>query len=132
LVKDYKQGKISWQNYVEIYRKDILDKLDPEEVFYDLGERRVVKSGSQTAPGDPAGQCPCLGKGENIQMTRIIIELEGGLVTEVYCSDPDADVSVIDRDILEEGDIDSEEEERAWIRKAEEEIKERGLSAVYS
>jgi hypothetical protein len=65
-------------------------------------------------------------------MTRIIIELEGGLVTEVYCSDPDADVSVIDRDILEEGDIDSEEEERAWIRKAEEEIKERGLSAVYS
>jgi hypothetical protein len=51
-------------------------------------------------------------------MTRIIIELEGGLVTEVYCSDPDADVSVIDRDVLEEGDIESEEEEQAWIRKA--------------
>lgn len=68
-------------------------------------------------------------------MTRIIIELEGGLITEVYCSDPDADVSVIDRDILEEGDIiesEEEEEERAWIRKAEEEIKEKGLSPVYS
>jgi hypothetical protein len=65
-------------------------------------------------------------------MTRIIIELEGGLITEVYCSDPDADVSVIDRDVLEEGDIESEEEELAWIRKAEEEIKEKGLAAVYS
>jgi len=65
-------------------------------------------------------------------MTRIIIELEGGLITEVYCSDPDADVSVIDRDALEEGDIDSEEEERAWVKKAEEEIKEKGLAPVYS
>jgi hypothetical protein len=65
-------------------------------------------------------------------MTRIIIELEGGLITEVYCSDPDADVSVIDRDVLEEGDIESDEEERAWIKKAEEEIKEKGLAAVYS
>jgi hypothetical protein len=65
-------------------------------------------------------------------MTRIIIELEGGLITEVYCSDPDADVSVIDRDVLEEGGIESEEEERAWIRKAEQEIKDKGLAAVYS
>jgi len=65
-------------------------------------------------------------------MTRIIIELEGGLITEVYCSDPDADVSVIDRDALEEGDIDSEEEERAWVKKAEQEIKEKGLAPVYS
>lgn len=65
-------------------------------------------------------------------MTRIIIELEGGLITEVYCSDPDADVSVIDRDILKDGDIDSEEEERAWIQKAEQEIKQKALAAVYS
>jgi hypothetical protein len=65
-------------------------------------------------------------------MTRIIIELEGGLITEVYCSDPDADVSVIDRDVLKDGDIESEEEELAWINKAEEEIKEKGLAAVYS
>jgi hypothetical protein len=65
-------------------------------------------------------------------VTRIIIELEGGLITEVYCSDPDADVSVIDRDILKEGDIESEEEKLEWIRKAEEEIKEKGLAAVYS
>jgi hypothetical protein len=65
-------------------------------------------------------------------MTRIIIELEGGLITEVYCSDPDADVSVIERDVLEDGDIDSEEEELAWIRKAEQEIKDKGLTAVYS
>ena len=64
-------------------------------------------------------------------MTRIIIELEGGLITEVYCSDPDADVSVIDRDVLEEGDMESEEEERAWVKKAVEEIKEKGLIAVY-
>ena len=65
-------------------------------------------------------------------MTRIIIELEGGLITEVYCSDPDADVSVIDRDVLKEGDIDSEEEERAWVKKAEQEIKDKNLSPVYS
>ncbi len=64
-------------------------------------------------------------------MTRIIIELEGGLITEVYCSDPDADVSVIDRDVLESCDDELEEEERAWIRKAEEEIKEENLAAVY-
>ena len=65
-------------------------------------------------------------------MTRIIIELEGGLVSEVYCSDPDADVSVIDRDILENGDIDSAEEEQALINEAEQEIKEKNLAAVYS
>lgn len=65
-------------------------------------------------------------------MTRIIIELEGGLISEVYCSDPDADVSVMDRDILKEGDIDSEEEERAWIIRAEQEIRDKGLFAVYS
>ena len=65
-------------------------------------------------------------------MTRIIIELEGGLITEVYCSDPDADVSVIDRDVLKDGDVESEEEERAWVRKAEEEIKDKRLTAVYS
>ncbi len=64
-------------------------------------------------------------------MTRIIIELEGGLITEVYCSDPDADVSVIDRDVLESCDDELKEEERAWIRKAEEEIKEENLAAVY-
>ena len=65
-------------------------------------------------------------------MTRIIIELEGGLVTEVYCSDPDADVSVIDRDILENGDIDSAEEEQTLINEVEQEIKEKNLAAVYS
>jgi hypothetical protein len=65
-------------------------------------------------------------------MTRIIIELEGGLVTEVYCSDPDADVSVIDRDVLKDGEIDSEEEERAWVKKAEQEIKDKNLAPVYS
>ncbi len=65
-------------------------------------------------------------------MTRIIIELEGGLVTEVYCSDPEADVSVIDRDILENGDIDSAEEEQALINEAEQEIAEKNLAAVYS
>lgn len=67
-----------------------------------------------------------------VRPTRIIIELEGGLITEVYCSDPDADVSVMDRDILKDGDIDSEEEERVWIQKAEQEIKDKNLAAVYS
>jgi len=65
-------------------------------------------------------------------MTRIIIELEGGLITEVYCSDPDADVSVIDRDVLIDGNVEDAEEERTWILKAEEEIKEKGLTGVYS
>ncbi|MFZ4440087.1 MAG: hypothetical protein ACOYOS_16800, partial [Syntrophales bacterium] len=32
------------------------------------------------------------------------------------CSDPDADVSVMDRDVLKGGDIESAEEERAWIK----------------
>ncbi|MFZ4437655.1 MAG: hypothetical protein ACOYOS_04450 [Syntrophales bacterium] len=67
-----------------------------------------------------------------VQMTRIIIELEGGLVTEVYCSDPNADVSVIDRDVLEDGDIESEEEDRALINEAEQEIADKGLTPVYS
>ena len=65
-------------------------------------------------------------------MIRIIIELEGGLITEVYCSDPDAEVSVMDRDVLKGGDIESEEEERAWIKEAEQEIKDKGLAPVYS
>lgn len=42
LVKAYKQHKISWQNYVEIYQEDILDKLDPEKVYSDLGEDAVI------------------------------------------------------------------------------------------
>jgi len=42
LVKDYKQHKISWQNYVEIYREDILEKLNPEMVFNDLGYDAVI------------------------------------------------------------------------------------------
>jgi hypothetical protein len=65
-------------------------------------------------------------------MTRIIIELEGGLITEVYCSDPDADVSVIDRDVLKEDNNDSDEEEQIWVEKAYAEIKENGLAAVFS
>jgi len=42
LVKDYKKKRISSQNYVEIYREDILDKLDPEKVYNDLGENAVI------------------------------------------------------------------------------------------
>jgi len=67
-------------------------------------------------------------------MTRIIIELEGGLITEVYCSDPDADVSVMDRDVLKYGELEAEDEaeQRALIMKAEQEIQEKNLVAVYS
>jgi hypothetical protein len=64
-------------------------------------------------------------------MTRIIVELEGGLVTAVYCSDPDAKASLIDRDIFTDGYFESEEDERDWIRKAEEEIKDKNLTVVY-
>jgi len=42
LVKDFKQRKISWDNYSEIYQEDILAKLDPEKVYNDLGENAVV------------------------------------------------------------------------------------------
>ncbi len=42
LVKDYKQHKISRQNYIEIYQEDILDKLDPEKVYQDLRDDAVI------------------------------------------------------------------------------------------
>lgn len=42
LVKDYKKHKISWDNYIEIYREDILDKLNPEKVYHDLGQDAVI------------------------------------------------------------------------------------------
>ncbi len=42
LVKEYKRHNISWQNYVEIYQEDILDKLDPEKVYNDLREDAVI------------------------------------------------------------------------------------------
>jgi len=42
LVKDYKQHKISQQNYIEIYQKDILYKLDPEKVYNDMGDDAVI------------------------------------------------------------------------------------------
>ena len=42
LVKQYKQHKISRQNYIEIYQEDILNKLDPEQVFHDLREDAVI------------------------------------------------------------------------------------------
>ena len=71
-------------------------------------------------------------KERKTKMTRIIIELEGGLITEVYCSDPDADVSVIDRDVLKYGELETEDEEEqhALIMKTEQEIKDKGLAAV--
>jgi hypothetical protein len=64
-------------------------------------------------------------------MTRIIVELEGGMVTAVYCSDPDANASLIDRDIFTDGYFESEEDERDLIRKAEEEIIDKNLTVVY-
>jgi len=42
LVKDYKQERISRDQYIQIYREDILDKLNPEKVFHDLGEEAVI------------------------------------------------------------------------------------------
>ncbi|MFZ4440750.1 MAG: DUF488 family protein, partial [Syntrophales bacterium] len=51
LVKDYKQEKISWQNYSEIYRGEILDKIDAERAFNDLGEDAVLLCWEK--PGTP-------------------------------------------------------------------------------
>jgi len=42
LVKDYKKHQISWQNYIEIYQEDILNHLDPEKVYKDLGEDAIL------------------------------------------------------------------------------------------
>jgi len=55
LVKDFKQHKISWQNYVEIYQEDILCKLNPEEVYSSLGEDAIIlcwRSRASSATGD--------------------------------------------------------------------------------
>jgi len=42
LVKNFKHHNLSWQNYTEIYQEDVLDKLDPEKVYHDLGEDSVI------------------------------------------------------------------------------------------
>jgi uncharacterized protein (DUF488 family) len=42
LVKNFKQDKISQYNYIEMYQEKVLDKLDPEKVFHDLGENAIV------------------------------------------------------------------------------------------
>ena len=42
LVKEYKKHNISWPNYMEIYHEDILDKLDPETVYSDLGDNAII------------------------------------------------------------------------------------------
>ncbi|PKO02891.1 MAG: hypothetical protein CVU43_05585 [Chloroflexi bacterium HGW-Chloroflexi-5] len=42
LVKGYKKHNISWPNYLEIYHEDILDKLDPETVYSDLGDNAII------------------------------------------------------------------------------------------
>jgi uncharacterized protein YeaO (DUF488 family) len=42
LVKQYKRHEISWQNYIEIYQEELLDKLDPEKVYSDLREDAVI------------------------------------------------------------------------------------------
>lgn len=51
LVRDYKKHIISWQNYIEIYHEDILDKLDPETVYSDLGENAIILCWEK--PGKP-------------------------------------------------------------------------------
>ncbi len=42
LVKQYKQQKISQYNYIEMYQQTVLDKLNPEKVYHDLGENAVI------------------------------------------------------------------------------------------
>ena len=56
-----------------------------------------------------------------VKPTRIIIELEGGLVANVFASDKIASVSVLDRDVSEVEEIGPEEV--AEIRAMEKEMK---------
>ena len=36
LLWDYKDGKINWNTYVERYTKDVLDHLEPSEIYKEL------------------------------------------------------------------------------------------------
>ena len=42
LVKGYKKQELSWQKYTEIYHDRILNNLNPEKVYSDLGENAIL------------------------------------------------------------------------------------------
>ena len=54
---------------------------------------------------------------------RILVEVSGGLVTAVYCSDADAEVELVD--------YDSAEDKRAAERRTKATIRRHGLKAVF-
>jgi uncharacterized protein (DUF488 family) len=42
LLNGYKNGAISKEKYTEIYKREVLDKLDPKQVYEELGENTVL------------------------------------------------------------------------------------------
>lgn len=42
LLSGYKAGTISEEEYIRIYNKQVLDKLDPNKVYEELGENAVL------------------------------------------------------------------------------------------
>jgi uncharacterized protein (DUF488 family) len=42
LLSGYKDGTISIDEYIEVYKKQVLDKLDPRQVYEELGENAVL------------------------------------------------------------------------------------------
>ena len=42
LVKTYKNGKITRDEYVYLYHQEILNRLDPSKVYEDLGEDAIL------------------------------------------------------------------------------------------
>lgn len=88
---------------LELTRASKSDILDHARVLADTAKeiRRLLK---QT---DPA---------------RVIIRVKGGLVTDVYASDPQSSVAVLDEDLLDEGDPTLDEDRMQEARDLEVEI----------
>ncbi len=42
LLSDYKSGLVSWEQYVERYKKETLSKLNPTEVAKELGDNVIL------------------------------------------------------------------------------------------
>ena len=42
LVSNYKEGRISEQDYVKRYHEEYLSKLDPQKTFNEIGEESII------------------------------------------------------------------------------------------
>lgn len=63
--------------------------------------------------------------------SRIFIITEGGLVTGVFSSNPDDAVTVIDHDIVEDGDDEEQEGYKKLLAELEEYIDDGRVGEVY-